>query len=639
LPEITGATLLQLYNSVHRRRSSTLPIVALIVAAVLWLISVARANDLAMKSYGLVSILGWTFFVGLVLVVLGFTSELLRTPLRPRYLTAFLILLIVFIFGTASAIEPTGSLQQSFIHTGFIQYILVHGQALNSYDARFSWPGGFSLGALLVAFAGVPNALAFIRWFPLVIELLYLAPLLVIARASGVGRRAAWLGVALFYANNWIFQDYFSPQALNYLFFLIILAVVFANWKPKPASSTPQPRRRVPRRVADVRAWLSRFADVRAWLSRFAAVRALLSRSRSRLEGSDAQARWNSSTTLVTLGLVGAISLASAMSHQLTPYAILLDLAACLVSRRLGRPEVIVVIFLFSVGWLSLGASNYWEGHLSTIFGSIGQLGGTLSANVSKRVTGSASHRAIVDVRILLMVGLYGLGGLGALRRRPETRTLELLAVAPILLLVLQDYGGEGLLRAVLFGLPFVTLLAASAIMPDLVGHGRPLLSVLRLRGHGRTALRVVTVTVVLGLALGTVVVRGGNDTFESFTNGELHAVNFVYNHVTPGQTIGYVAPYLPFGQRDVGVVNQYIAIGVGATLKHVNASSFVKRQVAWIILTRSQASWGVNVAGYAPHWESKLKAALVKRGYKVAATWSTATVLRLAPITSSTKT
>ena len=79
---------------------------------------------------------------------------------------------------------------------------------------------------------GLPGAVGFLRWAPLVFELLYLPPVLVIARFSGAGVRAGWLGVLLFYATNWIDQDYFSPQALNYLFYLVILATVLACWQP-----------------------------------------------------------------------------------------------------------------------------------------------------------------------------------------------------------------------------------------------------------------------------------------------------------------------------------------------------------------------------------------------------------------------
>ncbi len=557
-----------------------------------------------MKSYGLVSVLGWPFFLGLVLIVTAFTIELLRDGERPIHLALLIAVLVIFVFGTACAVEPVAGLETTFVHAGFVQYIFQHGHVINDYDARFSWPGGFSLAAILVSFAGLANALAFLRWFPLIIELLYMAPLIVIARYSGVGRRAAWLGVIFFYANNWIYQDYFSPQALDYLFFLVIVATVFACWQPARTGDTA------------IRGFVrSSVTNVRSLFTR------------TRLKGLEARSEWSSSSVLAVIVLLSLIGLASSMSHQLTPYALMLELGACLLTRRLGRPELIVVMFIFAVGWLSLGASSYWIGHLNAIFGQVGQLSGTFGANVTSRVTGSLSHRLIVDGRILCVIALYALGVIGALRRRPDSRALEALAGAPLLLLLTQNYGGEGLLRAVLFGLPFVSLLAAAALLPNHVGLNRALVAQMPFRRSGRKVLGTVVVVVVFVMTLGTVVVRGGNDAYESYTNGEFAAVNYTYNHIKPGETMGVVNGYLPLDYRDVGLINIYSLIGGGGV--RVRPSAFVKNHATWVILSQSQQSWGVNVAGYPASWELNLESSLLGEGYKIAKVWPTATVLR----------
>jgi hypothetical protein len=598
------------------------PVFLGLAASLLWIVSVTRADSLLMNSYGLVSVLGWPYFLGLVLLIAAMTIELLRIRLRPNHLTMLAIVLVVFLFGTACAIEPVAGLETTFIHAGFIQYILQHGHPLNDYDARFSWPGTFSLTAVLVTFTGLSNALAFLRWFPLFIELLYLAPLIVIARYSGVSRRAAWLGIILYYANNWIYQDYLSPQALDYLFFLVVVATVFACWQPGAEKETA----------------------VRSLVMHYVAkVRALL--TRSRLEGLDAHSDWSSPRILAIVAMIALISLASAMSHQLTPYALLLALGACLLTRRLGRPELIIVVFMFAVGWLSLGASNYWVGHLNQIFGSVGQIGGTLGSNVTNRVVGSFSHRLIVDARILCTAALYSLGAIGALRRRPDSRALEALAGVPLLLLLAQNYGGEGLMRAVLFGLPFVCLLAASALLPNRVGPLRALVPSIPfhrlgrkvmltamphfpIRRAGRVVLGTAIAVVILVMSFGNVIVRGGNDAYESYTLGEFDAVMYTYNHITPGQTLGIVSPYLPIGFRDVGLINMYVARNDGAQLTPVRPSGFVKSHAAWVILSQSQESWGVNVAGYPVSWEANLERSLLSDGYTIAKAWPTATVL-----------
>jgi hypothetical protein len=581
------------------------------VGMVLWLCAIYRANFLQMGPLGLVSILGWTYFVGLGLVVVGFSFELLHTPLRQKRLIFLIIALVLILYATASAVEPVASLPDSWIHAGFVQYFVQHGRPLNSFDARFSWPGGFSLGAVLVAFTGQVNAFGFLRWFPVAIELAYLAPLLVIAKFSGVNRRAGWLGVALYYSTNWIYQDYFSPQALDYLFFLVAIAVVLAIWRPKR-----------PARLGATRGY---------WLERIRQSREVL--SIARLEGHDATTTWGSAATLWLLGLLGLICLALAMSHQLTPYALILSLGACLATRRLGRPELIVVAGLLAVGWLSLGASNFWLGHLSVIFGSVGQISSTIGSNVTSRVSGSVSHLMIVKVRMLITAGLFFFAGIGVLRRHADSRTLEALSVVPFALLVAQNYGGEGLLRVVLYSLPFASLLAASAILPDTSGTIRAFAPRLRNGRRVRTLLRLAVVIVVLGFAVVSTIVRGGNDSYEAFSTGELAAVNYAYAHVRPGQIIGVVTPFLPVEIRDVGSVIIYASSGGSTfpTLKQ-EGSMLIKAKPAVIVLSQSQEAWGELIAGYPKGWEAVVEVDLVQHGYRVVASWPTATVLEPPP-------
>ncbi len=589
---------------------------------VFWLYAVHQAKFLQMGADGLITILGWPYFLGLALVIAGFSYELTRTPLRSIRLLALVIALAIIMYGTACVIEPIAEIVDAWVHAGFIQYVVQHGQPLNNYDARFSWPGGFSLGAVLVAFTGQSNALGFLRWFPLAVELGYLAPLLVIARCSGVNRRAAWLGVALYYATNWIFQDYFSPQALNYLFYLTVIASVLAGWRPV--------RRAVTRHARSSRYSLA------AWRERVALSRETL--RLARLEGHDATTDWDNRVTLAVLALLGLICLASSMSHQLTPYALILALAACLATRRLGRPELVIVVAILAVGWLSLGASNYWIGHLSTIFGSAGQLSSTIGSNVTSRVTGSANHISIVKLRILITAGAYFLAGVGFLRRRTDSRVLEALAGAPFILVLAQNYGGEGLLRVVLFGLPFVSLLAASAIIPTNAGQIRALVPNARPGYFTRWALFLMVTIVLLGFCVVTTAVRGGNDAYEAFSLGELDAVNYVYAHIKPGQTIGMVVPYLPINQRYVGSVITYSSSEGSSTptLKQ-EAANLIKAKPAFIILSQSQEAWGELLAGYPKGWEFTTEVSLEQKGYRIIAAWTTATVLKAPANTQTT--
>jgi hypothetical protein len=571
-------------------------------------LALREANFFAMGPLGLASILHWPYFAGLLMTIVGFAFELLHTPLRPNRLIVLIVILILIMYGTASAVEPVAELVTTWVHAGFVQYIVHHGQPLNNFDASFSWPGGFSMGALLVAFTGQANAIAFLRWFPVLAELAYLAPLLVIARFSGVSRRTGYLGIAVFYVTNWIDQDYFSPQALNYLFFLVVLGAVFACWQPRPVGAH-RPIRGF---------WRERITQTRAMFTR------------ARFDGADTISMWNADLTLSVLGLLGLVCLASAVSHQLTPYALILALCCCLVTRRLGRPELILVAAVMAIGWLSLGASNYWLGHLTDIFGSAGQLNSTIGSNVTSRVTGNASHLFVVKLRILITLGLFFLAGVGFLRRHANSRMIEALAGIPFLLLAAQNYGGEGLLRVVLYGLPFTSLLAASAILPGSAGTIRSFLPRLRIGRYGRFLLHAAVIIILLGFSVATTIGRGGNDAYESFSTGELAAMSYAYAHVHTGQTIGVVALYLPIGQSDVGSINVYASSG-GEVLPTVaqESTNLVNAKPAYIVLSQSQEVWGEILAGYPRGWEATVESTLVQKGFHIVMAWRTATVLK----------
>jgi hypothetical protein len=559
-------------------------------------------------------------------------------------------------------VEPIASLADSWLHAGFLQYFLQHGRIKPHFMADYSWPGSYSLGSVLVAFTGQANSFAFLRWFPLFIELMYLAPLLVIARSSGIGRRAGWLGIALYYATNWIDQDYFAPQALGLLFLLVVIAVVLAGWQPRLLSSR--------RRERGIRQRLSTSPDpfalsrvdgrdtfsmwttsvdhgvvlaswepesVSTMTSTFRGLWTRIAQSSSalsvrRLEGDDSVGLWSATQTLSVLGLLGLISMALAWSHQLTPYALILMLFACLMTRRLGRPELVIIAALAPVAWLSLGASDYWIGHLNYIFGSFGQFSNTIGSNVTSRVTGSASHRLVANLRILSILGIFFLAGIGVLRRATNSRVLEALVVAPILLLGVQNYVGEIVMRTVLFGLPFTALLAASALMPLKSGPIKSFLPTFKLRRWGLTTLRVAVAVVVMGFAVATTVNRGGNDAYEAFSLGELAAVNYAYDHAHDGDTVGMIVPYLPFGARDEGSVYFNSYIGLGTHPLKETLSNFLKQPPAFIVLSQSQEAWGEIVAGLPKGWESTFERQLVNTRFRVVATWPTAKVLELSP-------
>lgn len=577
----------------------------------LWFVTVARADYSAMGQLGLVTVLGWTYYVGLILLCVGFANELLRTHLRNWWLIAFICLLVVYLFATGSAIEPIAALADSYRHAGLLQYVYEHGQGLSHYVADFSWPGAFSLGSIFVSFSGLHNALAFTRWFPPFIELLFLPPLIAITRAVGVSPRARWLGIALFYAADWIDQDYFSPQALGYTYMIVILALVLVVWVPRPFPSPPK----------------APFLQ----MLRFRWVRTRQSIRRARILGRDAESAYSPRQELAFYLLMVAAIFSLSMSHELSPYALVTLIGACLLTRHLGRPEILVASILFSVGWLSLGASDYWIGHLSYIFSGVGQFGSTISSNVSGRVSGNLVHRLAAETRIMVVLAIYLLAGVGALRRSLETRVIEALAVAPFVLLAISSYVGEGLMRVVLYALPFTALLAANAILPTrsaTLPSVVPFTPARWLRRWLRPATWLVVLVALLSFSLATTVARGGNDDYESFTVADLQASNYVYDHATLDASIALVSPYFPFNQRDIARVYWNAVFTSGTHSLSQIYRGLLKLKPEYIVLNPAQLHWGEIVAGLPSTWEATLTERLLDHGFHVAARFSTTTVI-----------
>jgi hypothetical protein len=555
------------------------------MALAAWIWALAVADIARMGDYGLAPVLGWPFAVALAMLVVAFAWELATPRPRPLWMVVALVLVL---FASAPILEALPRLPTTWVHAGFVNYIATHGRVLDGYDARFDWPGFFSLSAVLDTITGRASPMIFMRWSAPAFELSYLAPLLMIAKATVRDERARWIGVALFYACNWVDQDYFSPQALNVLFFLTVIAIVLAFWKP---GSLEQ----------------GTLGTHRHWWRRVGRVDRVL----------DAPRQIGIELVIVLL------LLASVVSHQFTPYALVIALVACVLARRLPGFELPVLLAVVAIAWLSFATVDFWSGHLSLLFGGAGSPQAALGQNVGKRATGAASHRLIVDLRLVFAAAALVLAGLGALRREKGNRALELLTISPFLLVGGSSYGGEALLRCYLFALPFACLLIGTLIC-GLVSRNR--------KGALRTSGIIGLAAVLFVAASWTTVVRGGNDAFESFNSDDRAAVLSVYAVALPGQRLGATTPptdELPW--RDEGVGRWHVIDPVATDNSASIAASLHRERADWVLLTQSEERWGELVGGLAPGWQGAVAADLERDGYVVYQRWPTAMVLRRA--------
>jgi hypothetical protein len=438
-------------------------------------------------------------------VIAGFVATLTRREPEDWLLGVQVVALVVVLYGATSIIEQVPSLNVTWRHAGVTDEIMRSGAVDRGIDAYFNWPGAFVLMGLATDLAGADTAVELASWAPVVLNLAYLPPLMMLARAATNDRRLAWAAVWCFFLGNWVYQDYLSPQGLTYVLYLGVLAVTL-TWFAAPGGRRLRPRS------------LERIAE--RWSAG----------DEQRRTPAPALGRRRRAALAIAIALVVA---AAVPSHQLTPFALLLALGGLVLMRRTQLTRLPLVAFVLITAWLLFATGPYLSGHLEQVTSGVGDLAGTFTENVGARVAGSDDHRIVVLVRIALAAVLWTAALAGAIRMaggRGLRPPHSVLLAAPFALALLQPYGGEVLLRIYLFTLPFVGLLVMSIVRP------RPSL---------RSGLVLGAVSVVL--VAGFLVARYGNAQALLFTPDEVATVQRVSHDAPSSALIVAPNPNLPW--------------------------------------------------------------------------------------------
>jgi hypothetical protein len=475
-------------------------VVAIVIGGA-WALAIRSVQIHDVTDLGLVSVMPPTALALLVLLTLSFAVSLYRRPLHPLVPLAHVAVLVVMLYGVTALVEPVPRFQSVYRHAGIIDYIATSHAVDPNIDAYFSWPGFFVLGASITKLAGFHSALDYAAWGSLAFNVLFFPPLLAIFFWASDDRRVAWLGVWIFYCCNWVGQDYISPQATGFLLWLAMLAAVLIWFVPRSAALAPAP-------------------SVRA-LPRYFGPRGLRAATAN---GPPAAAGQRIGVLLLLLVLYGA----TVAGHQLTPVPALLGISALAVFAALETRMLPVLMLVIVVAWLSYMTTTYLQGHFGALTQSLGSLGQNVNQNVSAHVAGSAEHQFVVQIRLFMTAGIWGLALAGFARVLVQRRAdvaMAVLGLTPFLLPVLQPYGGEMLLRVFLFALPAAAFFIARLAFPSTAsGRGWP------------TAVAIALISCVL---LGAFqFARYGNERLDAFTKGDRDTVRALYRLAPPGSKV-----------------------------------------------------------------------------------------------------
>jgi hypothetical protein len=498
----------------------------------LWGVSISGVDPRDMTDLGLVSVMPVVSLLLVLALSVSFSVALARNANSSWVVLSHVLVLIVMLYGITAFVESEPRFESFWKHAGVIDYIQRHGSVDPGIDAYFNWPGFFVLGAVVTKAAGFSSAVAFGGWSPLVFNLLFLPPLLVIFRSATDDPRLVWLSVWIFFSANWVGQDYVSPQAIAYLIWLSMAAIVLTGIVRAPG-------------VAGTA--LQRGGFVVVLVVMF---------------------------TAITAG------------HQLTPFTALLTLGAFAIFTRLVTGSLVWLTTIILFAWVAYMTTTYLAGHIGTLTHPLGSLGSNVDQNVGNRLRGSPDHTLIAQVRIFVSGGIWLLALAGFLRARDRFRTagpMVVLAATPFILPILQPYGGEIMLRVFLFALPGVAFFVARLAFPSLSSG----------RGWSVTAgLAAVTCLLLIAFQY----TRYGNERLDFYTKGDVSAVSALYELAPQGSLLVAGSYNLPWRNRDYVSYSYRTLPDLSAWKRNPNATRSVLRQIrsqagdrpAYVIVTRS---------------------------------------------------
>jgi hypothetical protein len=568
-------------RTLRRRGLDALCGALILAAAALWIDSVRDVDIRRITDLGLVAALPLGAFVALGMATASFALTLRHPNVSTPLALLHLVALVVMLHGATSLIDDEPAFNVVWRHAGVTDYVMTTGTVNPDIDAYFNWPGFFILTALATHTAGLESALGLSGWAPVGFELLYLPALVVIARAFTADRRLAWIAVWLFYVTNWVGQDYLSPQAMGYLLYLAMVAVILTSLSRRTAPYLAEWRERGTRLLLRLR----------------------IRRPGVALDEAEPAAEVTPRQRAALLLICVVLIAATVGSHQLTPWMMLASLLLLVGLRRCTARGLPLITIVLLVAWMTYLATAYLDGHLKPLLGQTLDVQQALAANVGGRLQGSHDHLLVVRLRIVMTALVWLLAIVGAVRaaRRGASSPGHLiLALAPAMLTVLQPYGGEMLMRVYLFSLPFVACYAAQALMPS----------------PGRRAWLLPLVLAAGGAIFlaGFLFTRYGNERATLFTPSEVRAVDRLYAMAQPGSLLLAVSPNVPWKQRHYADYRyqllsrqlQFDGPPPSSAQLATAVARYMKRNRtgrAYLIVTRSQKVYD-DVLG-APKWGS----------------------------------
>ncbi|WP_210421637.1 hypothetical protein [Sinorhizobium sp. FG01] len=544
---------------------------ALLAAAILlWKLSLPTIDPNRMTDLGLVSILPPAFYLSLVLLCTGFAWQVAYRCVNSVLPYLYLVALIFILHATPPILYQTLRYSWAWKHLGIVDYIQRHGTvdpAASFLSAYHNWPGLFVVTAWIAdLFDARPIDLASVLQFtPVALNIALLAVFLWLLESFTEDKRLLLTAGWFFVAANWIGQDYFSPQGITFLLYLVLLGLFLGPLRQNGSKVA----RRHPRLLKSLGP-------------------AAFSVGLKSKEVGQLPCALFAALAMVTI-------LAIAVTHQLTPLVVILS-AIMLVMLGWIAPSYLVFALVAETLWLLWGAAPFVYSQLQSQIASFWELSEATSKFANLALV-SPDRAWVVWVgrvfsTMIVLVALYG--GLRRLKRGYWDLTAAALVLSPAPLLA-AAYGGESVFRVYLFSLPFLAFFTAAAFFPA------------PQCGRSAFVFPILGAACILS-AVGLLFANDGKDREYRFTPDEVAASEWLYSTAPPGSLLiegarSYPSQfmnyenfsYLPISEESEGTKERIASDPEGVLGRWMRDPRW---KDAYVILTRSQKAY-LEAGGY----------------------------------------
>ena len=376
-------------------------------------------------------------------------------------------------------------------------------------------PGFFTLFAYLFEVAGIKNVVGFASWAPVFFNLMTTGALVLIFKASTNDRRLIWQGVWFYFLANWVGQDYFAPQTLNYFLHLVIIGVCLAWFR-----SEMQPGEQINIRWRFLHPLTDFLYDLR-----------------KRAAASDAQElKAPPMQRVALLLLIITLFVVIVTSHQLTPLMTILAVSGLVIFQRCRATSLPLLMLVITTLWVVYGALFFLQSELDYLLRTFGSITNNVDANLIDLSNATSEQQVVALAGRILTISMLVLALLGCIqriRRNQWDLSLMLLGFTPFFVLATNGYGGEVVFRVYLFAMPFLAFFAAALFYPTID------------KGNSRWMV-VANVALSLLIFTGFNFAYFGKDSVYFYDRDEEAAARFLYQVAPPNSLLIEGSPNYP---------------------------------------------------------------------------------------------